>query len=204
MIKTKKTNHHPLDERLAVLIQVSDKETITIKEVLQTLGGKGKEILLIFLSLPFCLPIQIPGLAIPFGIISAMIGLGLAFRRHKILLPKFLQSKSLKGKTIKKIAKKGLWLTKKMKKWVHPRLKVMCRHHLISMLNGIIIFILGILLALPLPVPLTNLVAAWGILLMSLGMLEDDGLFVSIGYGIALGCIIFFFFIFFSLNLLYP
>lgn len=59
--------------------------------------------------------------------------------------------------------------------------------------NGLAICLLGILLALPLPIPLSNLTAAWSILLIAFGILEDDGLFVIIGYLVALLTVLFFF-----------
>ena len=50
--------------------------------------------------------------------------------------------------------------------------------------NGLVIALLGIFLALPLPIPLSNLTAAWAIFLIAFGLLEDNGIFVLIGYGV--------------------
>jgi hypothetical protein len=50
--------------------------------------------------------------------------------------------------------------------------------------NGAMLAALGIFLALPLPIPLTNVITAWAIFLISLGILEDDGLFIFLGYGL--------------------
>jgi hypothetical protein len=44
--------------------------------------------------------------------------------------------------------------------------------------------LLGLILALPLPIPFTNLTAGWAMFCISLGTLEKDGLFVFIGYSI--------------------
>ena len=52
--------------------------------------------------------------------------------------------------------------------------------------DGLIIVLLGVFLALPLPIPTTNMGVAWPILLVSLGVLENDGLFISLGYVFAL------------------
>ena len=62
----------------------------------------------------------------------------------------------------------------------------MCSPRAAKVVHGLMIFILGLFLALPLPVPLSNITAAWSILLISLGILEDDGLIVGIGYLAAL------------------
>jgi hypothetical protein len=47
-------------------------------------------------------------------------------------------------------------------------------------------------MSLPLPIPLTNLVPAYTILLLAIGLLEFDGLFILIGYGMTVTTTIFF------------
>ena len=55
------------------------------------------------------------------------------------------------------------------------------------MINGLVIFFCGFVLSLPLPIPFTNTIPAIAILLLSMGMMEEDGLFILLGYGVA-GC----------------
>jgi hypothetical protein len=53
-------------------------------------------------------------------------------------------------------------------------------------------FLCAALLLLPLPVPFSNTIPAWAIMLMAGGLLERDGLFILAGYITALGAIVFF------------
>ena len=48
--------------------------------------------------------------------------------------------------------------------------------------NGLSILISGFVLALPLPIPFTNTLPAWSILLTAAGMMENDGLVIVAGY----------------------
>lgn len=50
----------------------------------------------------------------------------------------------------------------------------------------------AILMSLPLPIPLTNLLPAYTILFLAIGLLEFDGLFILIGYGMTMATTIFF------------
>ena len=50
----------------------------------------------------------------------------------------------------------------------------------------------ALLMSLPLPIPLTNLVPAYAILFLAIGLLEFDGLFILIGYGMTVATTIFF------------
>lgn len=174
-----------LEERILILQEQATRASISVREILYTLSGKGRAVILILLSLPFCQPVQIPGLSTPFGLIIAFIGLRSAFGRH-IWLPKQFLAKTIGTRNLKKITRKALYLISKMKPWIHPRMDWICHSSSMQIVNGLTIATLGVFLALPLPIPLTNLAAAWSILFITLGMLEDDGLFVSIGYAIFL------------------
>ncbi len=181
----------PLEEEILLLQQEAKSAPISIKEILQRLSGKGRALILIFLSLPFCQPIQIPGLSTPFGLTIAFVGLRMVFGKYT-WLPKAVLSKTITAETLQKITDKALRILRKMKGWIHPRLSWICHSSPMQSTNGLTIFMLGIFLALPLPIPLTNLAAAWSIFFIALGLLEDDGAFVLLGYLAALVTVIFF------------
>jgi hypothetical protein len=178
MTKIKKIR--TLEENLLLLRQANGT-SLTLSEILHVLSGKGRLLILLLLSLPFCQPIQIPGLSTPFGLGIAFMGLRMVFGKH-IWLPKNLLSKNISKDTLSKIVDKTLVLLNKIKPWIHPRLYWLCHSSFMESVHGLTICVIGIFLALPLPIPLSNLTAAWSIFLLSLGILEDDGLFILIGY----------------------
>jgi hypothetical protein len=50
----------------------------------------------------------------------------------------------------------------------------------------------ALLMSLPLPIPFTNLLPAYTILFLEIGLLESDGLFILFGYAMATATTIFF------------
>jgi len=177
----KNKNNSTIEEDILLLQGKAKNSSISIGEILNILSEKGQSLIILFLSLPFCQPLQIPGLSIPFGLAIAFIGLKMAFGKYA-WLPKGILEKSISPRTLQKITEKILWLLKKTKGWIYPRLAWMSYYPAAQIINGLLIFILGILLALPLPIPLSNLTAAWSILFIGLGLLKDDGVFILIGY----------------------
>ncbi len=180
-----------LEEGILLLQEESKAGPLSIAEILHILSGKGRSVVLILLSIPFCQPIQIPGVSTPFGLAIAFIGLRMLFGK-RIWLPKKLLAKKVPSNTFEKITDKTLVLLRKIKPWIHPRLTGLCHSPYMKKVNGLVIIILGILLALPLPIPFSNLAAAWSIFLIALGMLEDDGVFILIGYFLFLLTVAFF------------
>ena len=192
---------HSVEEGLAILDERSRvSPTLSIKEILEILSGTGRLLILIILSLPFCQPIQIPGFSTPFGIVIALIALRMAFGKN-IWLPKKVLSKTVSSKTIQKMTQKSLRVMQKMRRFIHPRLNMLCEKGVIRVFNSLLICVQGVFLALPLPIPLSNIAAGWAILFLSLGLLEDDGLFVLFGYAISLLTFIFFILLLLSFKL---
>lgn len=192
-----------LEEDLYILLErAREVKAVSIGEILEILSGKGPLLVLLFLSLPFCQPLQIPGFSTPFGIIIAIIGFRSALGKQ-MWLPKKLLFKNIPARVVKKIADKALYVMKKIKRWMHPRWSILCEGLVARIINGFILAFLGICLALPLPVPLTNLAAGWSIFLLSFGLLESDGLFVLLGYLTSFVTFLFFLLIAFSLRVIF-
>ena len=61
--------------------EVGRGPSLTLGQIERLLEGHGYELLLLFLALPFCFPISIPGLSLPFGLVIILIGWRLAVDR---------------------------------------------------------------------------------------------------------------------------
>jgi hypothetical protein len=188
----KKIHFRNLEDTLYLLGTISQKGSVPLERIFKVLSGKGRYFVIFILSLPFCVPIQIPGLSTPFGILISLIGLRILIDKDA-LFPQKLLNKKISSKVLKNISKKGLWIVKKLKKFIHPRMDVFCHSAFSKYINGVLIVLLGLILALPLPIPFSNLLAAWSLFGVCVGLLEDDGLFVVIGYILTLVTIAFLF-----------
>jgi hypothetical protein len=188
----KEIKYKTLRERLLALCEKAKEHPLSVGEVFDFLAGKGRSLILIFLAIPFCQPIQIPGLSTPFGLVIAFFGLRMIFGKH-VLLPKYLRAKTISETKIRKISNMILKITDKLKFFIRPRLSWVCHHPKMQVTNGLAICFFGILLALPLPIPFSNILFAWGIVFIGIGILEDDGIFVLLGHFVALVTLILFF-----------
>jgi hypothetical protein len=180
-----------LKKSLSFLISKAkeNEEPISLKKILGVTAGRGYAILLILFVLPFCLPIQIPGFSTFFGLILMFIGLRIAFG-HRSWVPKRLLDKTISGETLEKIGETAIKITDKLTFFTSPRWKSLVKAPILRVCHGCVIAFLAFLLALPLPIPLTNLLTAYPILFFGLGLLEDDGIMILIGYFLFFVCLI--------------
>ncbi|NBR97191.1 MAG: exopolysaccharide biosynthesis protein [Verrucomicrobia bacterium] len=170
------------------LAKTLDQSGLTVAQLVFALEGKGHAAIMAVLSLPFCFPIQVPGLSTPFGFILIFSGLRIAFGQAP-WLPGWLMVREIPKPTALGLLKGLRWIAVPAEKILHPRLPGLCRNVALHRTNGMLVAFLAILLALPLPIPFSNLLAAVPILLISLALLEDDGAFLIAGYLAAIPCV---------------
>jgi hypothetical protein len=174
----------PLSSDLAALRLSSAGRSMTVDELQAALKGRGVAMLLLLLALPFCL-VPVPGLSTPFGIAVLLIGIRIAFLQ-KPWLPKFVRQRRISAPRLVKVLTGGIRFAKLMEKVVKPRMHFL--HSCPGAMNliGLGIAAGGLLLLLPLPIPFSNMVPAWAVVLLTAGMMERDGLVVLLGHTVTL------------------
>jgi hypothetical protein len=179
-----KKTHHLIESLKDVKDIASKTETTSIGDIFSILSGRGYAVLLTLMTFPFTLPIQIPGFSTPFGLIMAFLGLRLAFGKH-LWWPEWILNRQISSKSVDSIVEHliNFFESDKMN-FLRPRFPIFL-HPFFHRLNGLLICFLSLLLALPLPLPLSNIIPSVPLLCISLGLLEDDGLFIAIGYALS-------------------
>jgi hypothetical protein len=159
-------------------------KSLTFAELKQALQGRGPAMLLILLALPFCF-FPIPGLSTPFGIAICLIGACLMIGREP-WLPRFIMRRRLSPVRLTQLLTGAVKMTRQLEKFVRPRLAFLHTGPGMLQLIGLVIFIAGLGLMLPLPIPFSNHLPAWAVVLLAIGMMEKDGLCALLGHLIAI------------------
>ncbi len=157
---------------------------VRLGELLDATKGRGFHLLLVFITLPFLTPIPLPGFSILFGLIVALIGSRMALGQ-KPWLPRKLLDRELPPGFLAKMLGAASRVLKFLERFLQPRLLFLHEQLLYRRLAGVLIALSGLYLVLPLPVPFSNGLPAWTVLLLSAAALERDGLcFIA-------GCVMF-------------
>lgn len=180
-----------LSEDLAAIVQEFQRETVTLRELIDQLRGRGHVLLILLLALPFSTPVPLPGLSTPFGLVIALIGLRLALGQ-KPWLPARLLDTALPPKLFVNVLAAARKILRGFELLLRPRLPWLTGSRTLLQLHALPIFLAALLLLLPLPVPFSNLLPAFSILLLAAGLLERDGLFLLAGHAAFLCAVGFF------------
>jgi hypothetical protein len=168
---------------------------MTFGEIFDFLGGKGDEVLLIFLCLPFLQPVPIPFLSTLLGLLVCGAAI-FSFFNQPPWMPKKFRNKAVDPKlllnTVKAAEKIWSRVEKILKKILKPRWPAFSDMLFFKIFNVLLLCTQGLLLSLPLPIPFSNTVPAIAIILNAIGQLEEDGLVVLLSYLVFLGSLSFF------------
>lgn len=174
---------------LTALAAGPEEEVVTLGSVIEGLGGSLFGMLLFIATLPAFLPI--PGVAGALsGPLVSLIGLQLLVFMRRPWLPRMIADRGPRRGTLARFEHRvSPWL-QRLERVVRPRLPAMIDHPLATFATGLLLLLLGVLLALP--IPFTNYVFGALLLGFALALLERDGALMLIAWAAGVAAIAFF------------
>ena len=182
---------NPFLEILNRLSENSLERSLTLKEVIDCFGIKSHSLLIAFLSLPFLQPVPLFGLSTPMGIMIAIVAFFQVMNKTP-WIPKRWRDKQVSGKLLEKILEVAKKYLEKLSKISSKRWEIFFNLKFFLIFNFFVVSIMGLFLSLPLPVPFSNSIPAWGIFINSIGQIEEDGILIFISYIIFAIALVFF------------
>ena len=180
-----------LSEELRVLVGELQNTDVSYNAVLRRLSRGGHAFLLVLLSFTLCFPVGIPVVTTLLGLLCAMVGLFL-FLGQPPWLPKKLRNRIISREKFTHQMDRLVKVITALERLLHPRLPWIAENRYFHRMHGLYVFMMGLIAAIPLPLPLGNFVAAFPILLMGLGIAERDGVFILVAYFAGIPCFLYY------------
>ncbi|QQR69826.1 MAG: exopolysaccharide biosynthesis protein [Alphaproteobacteria bacterium] len=165
-------------DTLRMIAHDSPDERISVEAFSKGLGRRGYGILMVTLNLPNLIPLPLPLLSFIFGLPLALVALQLLLGRENPWIPPFLLRRGIRKQEILYVCDQAEARYGRFHRWIHPRLPALTRRWGVRVI-GFAICLLASMMVLP--IPFGNLVLAIPIAILSLGLIERDGLFVILG-----------------------
>jgi hypothetical protein len=181
-----------LAETLRRTITAIQGETITVRELMELIGDRSLLFFCIILTIPFLLPVSIPGVSTVFGLVIILIGASITLNRT-LWMPNRLQRHQLATAQLVPMLEKGAEFFQKLDRWVGVRLGRLTHGPAATRINGFSLLTAGVLLLFPLSfIPFSNTLPALAVLFLSVGMLQKDGYSVLVGYAALVATVVYF------------
>ncbi|MDF2964882.1 MAG: exopolysaccharide synthesis, ExoD family protein [Rickettsiaceae bacterium] len=177
--KKKHLDNRLASETLSTLAKKTPDGKTRLKDIILEFHENGFALVMIFFSLPIAIPLPYPpGFTTLFGVPLILFSIQMMLGYENIKLSKRIEEYEINNSTLIMIAGKAIPILQRIEKYLKPRYSfansVYCEQIL-----GFISLVCAISIAIPLP--LTNSIPAWGITVMSLGLLKRDGLIILLG-----------------------
>lgn len=161
----------------------SHKAHVKLADLLAVLDERAFGVLMLILSLPNAVGLgAIPGLSTVFGVPQIFVALQMVVGAHRPWLPDFVLQRSIPMKDFRTMVDKAQPHLLRFERVLRPRLAVMSAD-LVERLLGLVLLLLSILVALPIPFANQPPAVAQG--LIALGLIERDGVVILFGLVVA-------------------
>jgi hypothetical protein len=171
---------------LKKIVSDESQEVLTVEQIVKALGPTSFGTSLMVFSIPEVLPIPLPGMTIamviPTGIISSQLIRG----KREIRLPDALLKRSIPRKAFAPAVRAILPFLERAERGTRARWR-WASNPAAKRFLGLFILIMAAVIALP--IPFTNMPAAISVFIISLGMVEHDGVLISLGILLGLATI---------------
>ena len=178
-------------EVLAKLSQSGNGDSVTVRDIVETLGPTSTAtILLVPAILALSPATTIMGVATFCGLCIAILAAQLMMDRQSVWLPSFIMNRHVPRAALKlierRLAKPLLWIEKRSRVRLTPLMRWPWGH-----VPGTMTFLLGIAMPILEFLPPSATLCGAAVTLMVLGLLLDDGILVALGMTTAVAIVVF-------------
>jgi len=156
----------------------SDKETVSVDDILRAFGERAFAALMLFFAAPNALPLP-PGssaiLGLPLVFVTAQMMLG----RPTLWLPKAILRRSVGRAEFRASTNRLMPWLHRLERVLKPRLSAFLWKGSERVIGGVCLVLASVLF---LPIPFGNMLPALAVSLFAVGLLGRDGLFIIAGW----------------------
>jgi hypothetical protein len=171
------------------VLNEADVRPVSLGELLDRTADRGFGLVLILLGLPMLIPFLPPGSSTLVGPIYAMFAIQMIRGGQQPWVPRRFRDWVLQERTARVLRERGLPLVRRAERFSRPR-QLWLGENVTVRIVGVVVFLMGVILLSPLP--FLNTLPALSVMLIGMGMLNRDFVFMAAGIivgGISLGLI---------------
>ena len=166
-----------VSELLAQLGARLEPGRISLGEIVAALGSRSLGSFLLVLAIPTVMPVPL-GLSVLFNLPVLIYALQLARGRGTLGLPRWLMRRSIDTGDLKHLISRTLALLRGVEHLTRPRLLRLTAPTLERWIGRACLVMAGVAI---IPLPLVGWLPGFGLVLVSLGLIERDGVAVALG-----------------------
>jgi hypothetical protein len=170
-----------------ILAEALADEEVTVGELADRVQRRGFGLAMIVLALPTMIPVLPPGSAALVGLLYILLALQMLWGLEQPWLPQRIRKYRLSLQAVRRLRRRGVPFLERIERYSRPR-PLPLDERLLTRAVALVMLILGVILFLP--IPFLNTLPAISVLVLGVGLLNRDSVFMLTGAAIATGVIV--------------
>lgn len=158
---------------------IPQDEELSFAQFLQLLGVHGFIFLVLLLALLNLVIFMLPGLSILFGIPMVILAVQMLQGLPAPIFPEYVLNWKIRRDAVQKGIVLAAQALDRIERWVKPRFLVLTSP-ILRKLHYLLALVLALMVSIP--VPFINLPPTFGIVLLAIGLMQRDGVFIVGAY----------------------
>ncbi|NII11538.1 exopolysaccharide biosynthesis protein [Oleiagrimonas sp. C23AA] len=163
--------HRRTTDVLADALAAHPHEYIVLDDLIAPLNSRAFGCVLLLLAIPNFIPVPL-GVGGVMGVLTMLLGVQMAAGMRQPWIPGWLRRRQLKREAVARFLARSAPIMRRLERLCRPRLEALTGRGA-SVFTGVLLFLIGILLALP--IPFTNYLFGGMLLAYALALIERDG-----------------------------
>ena len=155
-----------------------EDESVTVGEITDRVARRGFGLFVIVLALPTLIPVLPPGTAATIGLLYMILGVQMLVGLDRPWLPRRARDYRLSNRAVGSLRTRGVPLLRRIERFSRPRAMMLDERWALRFV-AVVVFVLGVVLFSPLP--FLNTLPALAALILGIGLLNRDGVFLLVG-----------------------
>jgi hypothetical protein len=173
----------PLSQMLDEALATDGEHPVRAGDIADRLDERGFGFVLVLLALPTLIPVLPPGAAGVVGVLYILVAVQMMWARERPWLPRRVANYRLSARVVEGLRRRGVGLLRRIERLSRPRWTPFGDAVLLRLL-AVVVLTMGFVLWLPLP--FLNTLPGISMIVVGIGLMNRDGLFLLAGTGIAL------------------
>ena len=161
---------------------IGEGASVTVGGMLKLFGVRGFAVLLMVLALFNVVIFMIPGISFLFGLPMVILAMQMVFGVPTPIFPAFVRERVIQRSVLHKGLTFGIHYAEKIEPYIKPRFLALTGPVALR-LHSVLALALSVMVAVP--VPFLNIPPSLGIIALSIGVMQRDGMFIATAYAIA-------------------
>ncbi len=157
-------------------------ERVRLRDIDAAMQERAFGLLMLVLALPNVLPVTLPGVSTLLGVPLMLLAAQLIAGYRKPWLPNWIGGRSFSRRDFLRFLRHALPWLQRLEAMLRPRLAALTSRRAERFLVGGLALVLSCVMILP--IPLGNMLPAVAMVMLALGLLEQDGLAVLAGVAV--------------------